>query len=372
VKILLGVTGSVAATLTPKMVKALSAIGEVAVVCTENSKYFFNPSELGVPVYSDRDEWYDANGEKIWKKKGDPVRHIDLRKEYGVLVVAPLSANTAAKFANGIADNLLTSLFLAWDNVKTRVAAPSMNTLMFENPKTRLNLMSVGQYAIIVPPISKVLACNEEGVGAMALIDDIVARVKTVTRWVFPLEDVCPGIPVGVHPGAFGAQRRRSFHTGVDLYCPEGSVVRAVESGRVVGVERFTGESVGSPWWNETDALLIEGSSGVVCYGEIKVSDDISVGDVVFDGGKVGHVVPVVKEGRERPDVPGHSRSMLHLELYCNGRTSVSSHWGLDSEKHDYMLDPTKMILESENCPPVSFDMPSWPDEIAKVRENVG
>ena len=71
-------------------------------------------------------------------------------------------------------------------------------------------------------------------------------------------------IPVGFHCGAFGAVRRHDVHKGVDLYCPDGTWVHAVEYGRVVDIRWFTGEKVDMPWWNNTQAVSIQGKTGVI------------------------------------------------------------------------------------------------------------
>ena len=63
--------------------------------------------------------------------------HIELRKLSSMMIVAPLSANTMAKFANGLCDNLLSCVFRAWDfETKPVIVAPSMNTFMYEHPIT--------------------------------------------------------------------------------------------------------------------------------------------------------------------------------------------------------------------------------------------
>ena len=69
--------------------------------------------------------------------RSDPVLHIDLVKIASITLIAPLSANTLGKIANGLADNLLTCVVRAW-NYKTKpmIVAPAMNTQMFENPIT--------------------------------------------------------------------------------------------------------------------------------------------------------------------------------------------------------------------------------------------
>ena len=71
--------------------------------------------------------------------RNDPVLHIELRKLSSMMIVAPLSANTMAKFANGLCDNLLSCLFRAWDfKSKPVIVAPSMNTYMYEHLLTAI------------------------------------------------------------------------------------------------------------------------------------------------------------------------------------------------------------------------------------------
>jgi phosphopantothenoylcysteine decarboxylase len=203
--ILLGVTGSVAAVRTPALCATLTASGhQLAVVATEPSLYFFDPSEIeggpphGPRLFRDADEWPGTCYER-----GDPVQHIVLRDWADVLVVAPLDANTLAKFALGLADNFLTCVFRAWDFRKPVVLAPAMNTLMWENPVTRRHLSRFlddhgdgrqpegwtlsavdaifAQHApriVLVPPQSKRLACGDIGVGAMAEVATIAEAVR--------------------------------------------------------------------------------------------------------------------------------------------------------------------------------------------------
>ena len=177
-KVLLGVTGSVAATLTKKMVEALHEAGhEVQVVATNQSQYFFSKKCLGVKVWTDGDEWPHASYEK-----GEDVLHIKLRDWADVLLIAPLTANTLAKVANGMSDNLLTGVVRAWNLRKAMIVAPAMNTMMWDNPFTSRHLETIREVysTSVVNPVSKMLACGDEGVGAMASIHDIVEIVDTV------------------------------------------------------------------------------------------------------------------------------------------------------------------------------------------------
>ena len=151
------------------------------------------------------------------------------------------------------------------------------------------------------------------------------------------------GLPIGaLHPGAFGFERANHVHEGVDLYCPEGTPVFAVEDGRVVAVIAFTGPSAipPSPWWHDTQAILIEGVSGVVVYGEVGVGTGIREGVHVSAGEPIGHVVPVLKKDKGRPGV------MLHLELHTRGVRDAYE-WTAEGGRPESLLDPTADLLEA-------------------------
>ena len=208
--IVLGVTGSVASIRTPALHAGLRALGHaVRVVATEPSLHFFDPSSLpadpldplGGPIFRDIDEWTPA---RRWERT-DPVLHIELRRWADLLVVAPLDANTLAKFALGLSDNCLSCLFRAWDFTRPVILAPAMNTLMWESrvtlrhfgllltdhglgePVVPWSLDDVGAIFArhaplirVVGPVSKRLACGDVGPGAMAEVDQIVDEVVKV------------------------------------------------------------------------------------------------------------------------------------------------------------------------------------------------
>ena len=206
-RILLGVTGSVAAIRTPLIHEGLRGSGHtVRVVATDHAVQFFDPTWLPAdptdladdPVLRDSDEWPSA---RRWERS-DPVLHIELRRWADILVVAPLDANTLAKFAFGLADNCLTCLFRAWDFGRPVILAPAMNTLMWDSPVTRRQLRILledrgdggpaGGWSLddveavfarhapsirVVGPIAKRLACGDVGLGAMAEVDRILLAV---------------------------------------------------------------------------------------------------------------------------------------------------------------------------------------------------
>ena len=105
--------------------------------------------------------------------------HIELRRWADALVIAPLSANTLAKAANGLCDNLLTCVVRAWDWRRPLLVAPAMNTLMWDSPFTARHLGALTELgALVVGPVEKTLACGDTGNGAMAEPADVAARVR--------------------------------------------------------------------------------------------------------------------------------------------------------------------------------------------------
>lgn len=107
--------------------------------------------------------------------------HIELRKWAHALVVAPLDANTLAKLAHGLSDNLLTCVARAWDFSRPFVVCPAMNTFMWEHPFTAQQLGALESLGVQqIPPISKKLACGDTGCGALAHVTDIVSRIRAL------------------------------------------------------------------------------------------------------------------------------------------------------------------------------------------------
>ncbi|KAJ8555755.1 hypothetical protein K7X08_013251 [Anisodus acutangulus] len=126
-----------------------------------------------VILYTDEEEW------STWKKIGDSVLHIELRRWADIMVIAPLSANTLGKIAGGLCDNLLTCIVRAWDYNKPLFMAPAMNTLMWNNPFTERHLMIIDELGIsLIPPVSKRLTCGDYGNGAMAEPSLIFSTVR--------------------------------------------------------------------------------------------------------------------------------------------------------------------------------------------------
>ncbi|BCI63060.1 phosphopantothenoylcysteine decarboxylase [Coprobacter secundus subsp. similis] len=166
--IVLGITGSIAAYKAAYLIRALVKKGaEVQVVITPAGKEFITPVTLsaltGKPVIS---EFFTAND-------GSWHSHVDLGLWADAMVIAPASASTIAKMANGVADNMLITTYLS---SKAKVfIAPAMDLDMFAHPTTRRNLDLLRSYGnFIIEPTTGELASHLHGKGRMEEPDKIV------------------------------------------------------------------------------------------------------------------------------------------------------------------------------------------------------
>jgi phosphopantothenoylcysteine synthetase/decarboxylase len=114
-----------------------------------------------------------------WQKIGDPVLHIELRRWADLLLLAPASADTIAKAANGISDNLVLCIIRAWDFTRPCLLCPAMNTLMLRHPSIISHYQSLKSFGSkIIEPESKLLACGDIGKGALASIPLIITETR--------------------------------------------------------------------------------------------------------------------------------------------------------------------------------------------------
>ncbi len=171
-KIVLGVTGSIAAYKAAELVRLFVKAGDdVHVVMTEGACEFVKP--LTFQTLSRNPVLVDQFAPPVsWKPE-----HISLAEAADLVVVAPATANTIAKMRYGIADNLLTATLLA-----TRapiVVAPAMNDGMWENPVTRENIAALrGRGIKVVDPDDGELACGKSGKGRMMEPEAIIKELK--------------------------------------------------------------------------------------------------------------------------------------------------------------------------------------------------
>lgn len=165
-KILLGVTGSIAIYKSLELIRLFIKAGaDVKVVMSEDAKRFITPLTFETlsqnkVLHVDTESWAEG------------LSHIHSGKWAELFVIAPCSVNTINKLSHGIADNLITQTAIAF--TQTMVIAPSANTNMMQHPITQESLVKLQSLGVhIIQPQSKLLACNDEGVGALADVEDI-------------------------------------------------------------------------------------------------------------------------------------------------------------------------------------------------------
>ncbi|HBH61874.1 MAG TPA: bifunctional phosphopantothenoylcysteine decarboxylase/phosphopantothenate--cysteine ligase CoaBC [Nitrospiraceae bacterium] len=171
--ILLGVTGSIAAYKSVDIARRLIENGAyVKVVMTEASSRFITPyvfeAVTGNQVCTD-----------LFK---EPFNHIHLSKEAHLFIIAPATANTINKLSCGIADNLLSNLWLTYEG--PALIAPAMNYRMYRSPIVKKHIRDLKQSGVqFVGPVSGSLACGEEGEGRMVEVPQIVeAAAKALSK----------------------------------------------------------------------------------------------------------------------------------------------------------------------------------------------
>ena len=160
-RILLGITGGIATYKAAELTRLLVQAGhEVQVVMTEAATHFVGPTTFqalsGKPVLTQR--WDNT--------QGNGMAHIDLSRAADAFVIAPASANFIAKLAQGLADDLLSTLCLA--RACPLAVAPAMNKQMWDKPATQRNLAQLRQDGItLFEPVCGAQACGEFGMGRM-------------------------------------------------------------------------------------------------------------------------------------------------------------------------------------------------------------
>ncbi|KKB13021.1 hypothetical protein VE25_04090 [Devosia geojensis] len=169
--ILIGVTGSISAYKIADVTSELTKQGHaVQIILTQSGAQFVSPLVLetlsGRPVKS-----------ALFGPGISGTEHIDLARWADLFVVAPASANTIAKIALGLADDLLTTVALATE--APLLVAPAMNTVMWEKPITQQHAETLKARGVgFIDPASGILACGEVGVGKLAPVATIVAEVN--------------------------------------------------------------------------------------------------------------------------------------------------------------------------------------------------
>ncbi|MGL4400834.1 MAG: flavoprotein [Luteolibacter sp.] len=175
-KIVLGISGSIAAYKAADLASQLVKLGhEVDVVMTRSAVEFITP--LTLQTLTRRPVLVSLEDEKQSWKPG----HIELADQADLLLVAPATANTLANFAHGLAPDTLSSIYLALPRGTPVLIAPAMNGKMWLHPATQRNLAQLtADGCTFVGPAEGELACGYEGIGRLAPVEEILAKVAGI------------------------------------------------------------------------------------------------------------------------------------------------------------------------------------------------
>lgn len=179
--VVLGVSGGIACYKACEIVSRLKKAGaDVDVIMTEHAREFVAPLTFQTLAKS------AVVVDEFKPVKDYDIKHISLAKKADIFVVAPATANIIAKFANGIADDMLSTTYLASNAVK--LICPAMNVNMYEDSVTQKNIASLKNSGVIFcEPGEGLLACGDIGKGRMA---EPEAIVKAITEILTPLQDL--------------------------------------------------------------------------------------------------------------------------------------------------------------------------------------
>ncbi|MBN9227546.1 MULTISPECIES: bifunctional phosphopantothenoylcysteine decarboxylase/phosphopantothenate--cysteine ligase CoaBC [Legionella] len=171
-KVLLGVCGGVAAYKSAYLIRELTRAGaEVNVVMTQSAQEFVSPLQMqALSGNSTRTDLFDAQAERA-------MGHIELARWADYLVIAPASANMIAKMAQGIADDLLSTLYLVAE--VPVLVCPAMNHSMWHHPATQANCTILRERGVIfVGPEEGSQACGEYGLGRVSDVQQIMSALR--------------------------------------------------------------------------------------------------------------------------------------------------------------------------------------------------
>jgi phosphopantothenoylcysteine decarboxylase / phosphopantothenate---cysteine ligase len=266
-RVLLGVSGGIAAYKALEFVRLATKAGHaVRVVQTPASEKFVGKASFagltGAPVLTDEFERDPARGAFPDQQppEHDPLSHLELVRNADAFLIAPASANTIAKLAHGLADNLLTSAALA--ATCPVLVAPAMNNAMYEHAATQANLDTLRSRGITVldPGVGALGSKHEWGVGRLAEPADLLAAVEAV-------------VPAGSRPW-----------DGLKVLVTAGGTREAIDSVRYVG-NRSSGR-MGFALAEEAaargaDVTVVAANVGLPRHPRVRYVDVVSAQDLL-------------------------------------------------------------------------------------------
>ncbi len=238
-RILLGVSGSVAAYKALELVRLATAAGHsVRVVQTPTSRRFVGEASFaaltGAPVLVSEFERDPARGAFPGEPAHahEPLSHLELVRRADVLLIAPASANTLAKLAHGLAEDLLSSCALA--AACPVVVAPAMNDRMYEHPATQANLRTLRERGVRVlePGVGRLASKGEHGIGRMAEPPELLRACEAALA---PGDSTRGAASLPEHNGAGEARAQRGPLHGKRVLVTAGGTREPIDSVRFIG-----------------------------------------------------------------------------------------------------------------------------------------
>ncbi|WP_122646465.1 phosphopantothenoylcysteine decarboxylase [Enterococcus mediterraneensis] len=172
--VLLGISGSISAYKAADIANELTKRGyAVDVLMTQSSTKFITP--LTLQSLTKRMVHTDVMQERI----PESINHIELAKAADLFLMAPATANVIGKLANGIADDIVTTVAIALKSEVPKLIAPAMNTYMYQNPIVEKNLATLKNIGYKeIKPREALLACGDFGRGALATVEEIIKQAE--------------------------------------------------------------------------------------------------------------------------------------------------------------------------------------------------
>src|SRR5205809_3357900 len=206
----LGVSGGIAAYKAVEVMRLLQKSGcDVSVAMTRHATEFVQP--LTFRALTDKHVIVDDYD----PQNPDPIAHINFSQNIDLLLIVPATANIIGKFANGVADDFLSSTYLA--TTAPVLVAPAMNTTMWEQPATQRNVAQLKADGVhFVEPVAGELACKTVGTGKLEDVENIVEQALAVLS-----------VPGAVATGALPHRNDQDAVSEIPLAMASGTDTRA-------------------------------------------------------------------------------------------------------------------------------------------------
>ena len=309
--IVIGISSSIACYKILDLAKKLKDLGaNIYVIMTKNAAKMISPSEFEGIAKEVRTHMFDPEfNYKDYLKKDKPINHISLADIADLFLIAPATANTIGKIANGIADDLLTTSVMA--TLAPVVICPAMNVKMWENPIVQENtkkLRKLGYH--IIDPEHGELACGYTGVGRLANLEKIANKIKTTIE-------------------------KKDSLKGEKILVTAGATIEEIDPVRVI-----TNKSSGKMGVYIAEEAFLRGANVTLIRGQNSVQPKFPINDITIFNSK--QLYDKIKKNIKDNDTIIHAAAVSDFEVNNKNNKKIKSGQQLHLE-----LQPTTKILEN-------------------------